>query len=89
MNAPTTSVHGLVRSYNFPHRTVQDFCAAWHILKLSPTDQCECFNKYRFSNNFKNVWRFYSGLSKFENQELFRNMLPFRFVNTQLKNILN
>lgn len=87
MNAPTTSVFGLERSYNFLHRTVQDFCAAWHILKLSTTEQCACFNKYRFSNSFQIVWRFYSGLSRFENKELFRSMLPFRFVNTQLKNI--
>ena len=88
MNAPTTSVHGIERSYNFLHRTVQDFCAAWHILKLEQPKQCDCFNKYRFSSSFQNVWRFYSGLSKFENKDLFRNMLPFRYVNTQLKNIV-
>ena len=87
MNAPSVSVKGIERSYNFLHRMVQDFCAAWHIFKLSMTDQCDCFNKYRFSNSFQNVWRFYSGLSKFKNEALFRSMLPFRFVNTQLKNI--
>ena len=87
MNAPITSVRGTERSYNFLHRTVQDFCAAWHIFKLSASEQCDCFSKFRFSNSFQNVWRFYSGLSKFENQELFGNMLPFRYVNTQLKNI--
>ena len=87
MNAPTTSVHGIERSYNFLHRMVQDFCAAWYIFKLSATDQCDCFNKYRFSSSFQYVWRFFSGLSKFENEELFRSMLPFRYINTQLKNI--
>ena len=87
MNAPTTSVYGIERSYNFLHRTVQDFCAAWYVFKLSANKQCDCFNKFRFSNSFQNVWRFYSGLSKFENKELFRNMLPFRYINTQLKNI--
>ena len=86
-NAPTTSVYGIERSYNFLHRTVQDFCAAWHILKLEQPEQCDCFNKYRFSSNFQNVWRFYSGLSKFENKGLFTSMLPYRCVNTQLKNI--
>ena len=87
MNAPMTSVYGQQRSYNFLHRTVQDFCAAWYIFKLSATDQCDCFNKYRFSSSFQYVWRFFSGLSKFENEELFRSMLPFRYINTQLKNI--
>ena len=87
MNAPITSVYGKERSYNFLHRTVQDFCAAWHIFKLSETDQLDCFNKYRFSSSFQYVWRFFSGLSKFDNNKLFKSMLPFRYINTQLKNI--
>jgi len=32
------------------------------------------------------VWRFYSGLSKFSNKELFERMLPSKCVNTQFKN---
>ena len=87
-NAPTTIVHGDERSYNFLHCTVQEFCAAWYInTKLTPQEQCECFNKYHFSGNISFVWRFYSGLSEFSNKELFESMLPFKNVNTQFKNV--
>ncbi|XP_065910944.1 NLR family CARD domain-containing protein 3-like isoform X2 [Dysidea avara] len=86
-NAPTTMVHGLERSYNFLHRTVQEFCAAWYVnTKLSPQEQCECFDRYHFSGNVSFVWRFYSGLSEFSNKELFKSMLPSKYVNTQFKN---
>ena len=56
--APSTSVYGREKSYNFLHLTLQEFCAAVYISKLPCVDQLECFNKFKFNENFKMIWRF-------------------------------
>jgi len=39
VTAPSTSLYGREKSYNFLHKTVQEYCAAWYISKiLSPQD---------------------------------------------------
>ena len=74
--APSTSVRGMEKSYNFLHLTLQEFCAAMYISKLPSVDQLECFNKFKFNENFKMIWRFYSGLTGLENKDILYHMLP-------------
>ena len=74
--APSTSVYGREKSYNFLHVTLQEFCAAFYISKLPSVDQLECFHKFKFNENFKMIWRFYSGLTGLGNKDILCHMLP-------------
>ena len=76
--APTTSVAGREKSYNFLHLTLQEFCAAWFISKLSTEEQVKCMSMCicHYQEQFIMVWRFYSGITKLYNMELLKYMLP-------------
>ena len=78
MVAPTTSVYGIKKSYNFLHLTLQEFCAAWYLSKLSTEEQSQCFSSYldytfdRYGKNFSGIksdafWKFYSGITQLVN----------------------
>ena len=78
--APSTSVYGREKSYNFLHLTLQEFCAAFHISKLCTQEQLECFNRFKFKDNFKMIWRFYSGITGLRNNDLLYDMLPSKLT---------
>ena len=84
--APSTSVYGREKSYNFLHLTVQEYCAAFHVSKLSDKEQYECFQKYQFYNSFQIIWRMYSGITSLENKDIFYHMLPSKWVKSQYRN---
>ena len=71
---------GIERFYSFLHLTIQEFCAAFYISKLSTQEQLECFNKFKFEDNFKMIWRFYSGITGLRNNDLLRQMLPSKLT---------
>ena len=78
--APSTSVYGREKSYNFLHLTLQEFCAAFYVSKLLPVDQLECFKNFKFNENFKMVWKFYSGITGLKNKEVLCHMLPSKLT---------
>ena len=91
--APSMSVCGIRKSYNFLHMTLQEFCAAWYISNLSTEEQIKHFNSYlnydehRISSHM--VWRFYSGITKLRDFKVVRSMWPCKsvvspFVNDKL-----
>ena len=49
---PTTSVYGREKFYNFLHLTVQEFCAAWYISKLSTEEQLKLLKIYYYDDQF-------------------------------------
>ena len=55
-------------SYSFLHLTLQEFLAAYHISKASLEKQKEVIEKYWDTVHMSNVWKFYFGLAKFENE---------------------
>ena len=77
----TTSVYGRENSYNFLHLTVQEFCAAWYISKLSTEEQLKVFETYYYNGQFEIVWRFYSGITGLKNKKMLNFMLPHKLVN--------
>ena len=80
--APTTSVAGREKSYNFVHLTLQEFCAAWYISKLSAEEQAQCMkDPTRYWEDIKMVWRFYSGITKLQNVEVI-DMLPYKIIKS-------
>ena len=80
--APTLSLYGDEKSYNFLHLTLQEFCAAKYISKLSSAEQLNCFKDNHCNSNFNMIWKFYSGITKLANNEVFSNMLPSKRVNS-------
>ena len=84
--APSTSVYGREKSYNFLHLTVQEFCAAFYISKLSDKEQYECFKKYQFYDSFQMIWRMYSGITSLKNKDIFHHMLPSKWVESDYRN---
>ena len=78
--APSTSVYGREKSYNFLHLTLQEFCAAFYISKLCTQEQLECFNRFKFKDNFRMIWRFYSGITGLRNNDLLYEMLPSKLT---------
>ena len=82
--APTISVAGREKSYNFLHLTLQEFCAAWYVSKLSAEEQIELMSAFHNQAQFKMLWRFYSGITKLGNEEIFSYILPCKLVRSAL-----
>ena len=80
--APTTTVAGREKCYNFLHLTLQEFCAAWYISKLSAEEQVLSIKVSPYREQLKMVWRFYSGITKLQNKELLEYMLPCEVVKS-------
>ena len=80
LTAPSTSVHGREKSYNFVHLMLQEFCAAFYVSKLPILEQIECFNKFKFNESFKMIWRFYSGITSLGNKDILYHMLPSKLA---------
>ena len=80
--APSSSNLGRERSYNFLHLTLQEFCAAKYISRLPPAQQLNCFEAHHCNKNFNMIWKFYSGITKLINSEVFIKMLPSKRVNS-------
>ena len=83
--APSTSMHGREKSYNFLHLTVQEYCAAFYISKLPDKEQYECFKKYQFYGSFQMIWRMYSGITRLRNKDIFHHMLPSKWVESDYR----
>ena len=67
--APSTSVYGREKSYNFLHLKVQEYCSAFYLSTLTDKEQFECFKKYQFYESFQIIWRFYSGITRLRNKQ--------------------
>ena len=83
--APSTSVYGREKSYNFLHLTVQEFCAAFYISKLPDKEQYDCFKKYQFYDSFQMIWKLYSGITSLKNKDIFHHMLPSKWVKSRYR----
>ena len=59
-------LNGFQNSYTFLHLTLQEFLSAYHISKLSLTEQMEVIDKYSSFIGMQTVWKFYFGLVNFE-----------------------
>ena len=84
--APNTTVYGRESSHNFLHLTVQEYFAAFYISNLlSDTEQYECFRKHQFNDRFQVIWRMYSGITRLKNKDIFYQMLPSKWVESQYR----
>ena len=86
---PYMSEYGKEKVYKFIHMTLQEFCAAWYISKLTSEEQCQCFIKNNFFNSdFEMVWRFYSGITQLKNQKIVHLMLPSKWIKAIFKRMM-
>ena len=84
--APNTTVYGREKSYNFLHLTVQEYFAAFYISTFSSDkEQYEYFKKHQFNNRFQMMWRMYSGITSLKNKDIFYQMLPSKWVESQYR----
>ena len=83
--APSTSVYGREKSYNFLHLTVQEYCAAFYISELRDEEQVDYFKKNQFYGTFQVIWRMYSGITRLRNKDIFHHMLPSKWVKSQYR----
>ena len=74
--APSTSVYGREKSYNFIHKTLQEFCAAWHISKMPQPEQLFDVDFYWNMAYYEIVRQFYSGITGLNNKEVLNCILP-------------
>ena len=80
--APSTSVYGREKSYNFLHLTVQEYCSAFHLSSLTDKEQLECFKKYQFYGSFQMIWKFYSGITRLRSKHTLHCMLSNKWVKS-------
>jgi len=74
----TSTMHsscGLCKVFSFLHLTVHEFCAAWHITKLPPAEQCDCLKETYRLPRFHIVWQFFAGITKLQNKDIYQIML--------------
>ena len=83
--APSTSVYGREKSYNFLHLTVQEYCSAFYLSTLTDEEQFKCFKKYQFYDSFRMMWRFYSGITRLRNKNTLHCMLPSKWVKSHYR----
>ncbi len=57
---------GFENLYTFLHLTFQEYLAACHIFQLSETEQLGIFRQYGKERHMQVVWKFYCGLTSFE-----------------------
>ena len=57
---------GFENLYTFLHLTFQEYLAACHIYQLSETEQLGIFRQYGKERHMQVVWKFYCGLTSFE-----------------------
>ena len=63
-----TAGHQLL--YQFRHLSIQEFLAALQIQELESDDRIHLLREYRQDKQFQNVWRFLSGITKLQDEEL-------------------
>ena len=63
-----TAGHQLL--YQFRHLSIQEFLAALQIQELENDDCIHLLREYRQDKQFQNVWKFLSGITKLQDEEL-------------------
>ena len=79
-------------SYNFLHKSIQEYLAAYHIASLPPKNLLNLLNKRFWDVSCFNVWLMYVGITGGENKEFkyFLSGSPFKFLAPKIsRKILN
>lgn len=76
-------VHGSVKSFHFNHLTFQEYLAAYHISEhMDLSNQLNLVTEHVGSEHLNNVWRFYSGISKLNNEAIAQVLCAFEIDDT-------
>ena len=62
----TAALYGFGDMYTFLHLTLQEHLAAFHLTKLDEEEQMKIVRLYTGAEHMWMVWKFYSGMMKFE-----------------------
>ena len=61
---------GFENLYTFLHLTFQEYLAAYHVYKSSDAEQLKLLRKYGSKKHMQVVWKFYCGLTSFEEKDI-------------------
>ena len=61
---------GFENLYTFLHLTFQEYLAAYHVFKSSEAEQLRLLRKYGNKKHMHVVWKFYCGLTSFEEKDV-------------------
>ena len=61
---------GFENLYTFLHLTFQEYLAAYHVFKSSEAEQLRLLRKYGNKKHMQVVWKFYCGLTSFEEKDV-------------------
>ena len=94
--APTTSVYGREKTYNFLHLTLQEFCAARYISKCLSPEQQQSFLKFEHSHNITDypqgmLYMFYSGITGLKDKRNVESLVPYkqRLIGLSVLHLIN
>ena len=94
--APTTSVYGREKTYNFLHLTLQEFCAARYMSKCLSPEQQQSFLKFEHSHNITDypqgmLYMFYSGITGLKDQRNVESIVPYeqRLIGLNVLHLIN
>ena len=73
---------GLEETYSFAHLTLQEFLAAYHLMKCSDTEQVQVVENYGEMKNMTVVWKFYCGLTQLKSDA---SVQVFKIMNEQVE----
>ena len=75
LNAPVMAVAaGFEQIYQFNHLSIQEFLAAYEIQHLVNDQRVSLLREFRNDKQFQNIWKFFSGITKLEN-EYFKELI--------------
>ena len=75
LNTPLNStVAGFEQVFQFNHLSIQEFLAAYGIQQLQYEERVALLREFRIDKQFQNVWKFFSGITKLEDED-FRNIV--------------
>ena len=66
-------------SYNFLHKSIQEYMAAYHIASLPPKMLSDLLNRKFWDSSYFNVWVMYVGITRGEQKEFKRFLSGSRF----------
>ena len=70
LNTPINSaVAGFEQVFQFSHLSIQEFLAAYEIQGLKYEERVDLLAEFRGDTQFRNIWKFFSGITKLEDQD--------------------
>ena len=82
------TLYSTSHSYNFLHLSVQELLAAYHISKMTPSEQVKVFKELFESSRFQAVLHYYCGFTKLDNPGIQKFITSYQYGKSNIKELL-